>query len=210
MGHIDHITTFDLVIALIIFFLGLKGLLDGFIKEFFGLAGIIGGIYYGSRYAQTIGQWINHTVYPIHNEAAMIFIGFLAGLFGIWFIMVYLGKLITRLVHASGMGFFNKLLGALFGWAKIFLIFSVIIYALSSMELTKRVLQKYTKDSILYPLLVKTGAYIIKLKPEDLVAPKVTQQSAKAGQEVSKEVEQSVIQSAQENLVKQITKEKQN
>ncbi len=206
----EQLSTFDLIIALIIFLLGLKGLLDGFVKEFFGLAGIIGGIYYGSRYAETIGQWISHTIYPIKNEAAMTFIGFLVGLFGIWISMVYLGKLVTKLTHASGMGAINKILGVLFGWAKIFLIFSVIIYALSSMELTKRVIQKYTKGSILYPLMVKTGGYIIKLKPEDLIAPDMKERSAKAGQEVTKEVEKSAIQSAKEKIIKQIAKENRN
>ncbi len=206
----EHITTFDLIVALIIFFLGLKGLLDGFVKEFFGLAGIIGGIYYGSRYAEAIGGWISHTIYPIKNEAAMTFIGFLVGLFGIWIAMVYLGKLVTKLTHASGMGLINKILGVAFGWAKIFLIFSVIVYALSSMELTKRVIQKYTKGSILYPLMVKTGGYIIKLKPEDLIAPDMKVQSAKAGQEVTKEVEKSAIQSAKEKIIKQIAKENKN
>ncbi len=206
----EHITTFDLIVAVIIFFLGLKGLLDGFVKEFFGLAGIIGGIYYGSRYAETIGQWISHTIYPIKNEAAMTFVGFLVGLFGIWIAMVYLGKLVTKLTHASGMGLINKILGVAFGWAKIFLIFSVIVYALSSMELTKRVIQKYTKDSILYPLMVKTGSYIIRLNPDDLIAPKMKERSAKAGQEVTKEVEQSAIQSAKEKIIKQIAKENRN
>ena len=204
----EQLSTFDLVVALIIFLLGLKGLLDGFVKEFFGLAGIIGGIYYGSRYAEAIGQWISHTIYPIKNEAAMTFVGFLVGLFGIWIAMVYLGKLVTKLTHASGMGLINKILGVAFGWAKIFLIFSVIVYALSSMELTKRVIQKYTKDSILYPLMVKTGGYIIRLKPDDLIAPNIKERSAKAGQEVTKEVEQSAIQSAKEQIIKQIKENK--
>ncbi len=208
----EHFTTFDLIITLIIFFLGLKGLLDGFIKEFFGLAGIIGGIYYGSRYAEAIGQWISHSIYPIKNEAAMTFIGFLIGLFGIWIVMVYLGKLVTKLTHASGMGLLNKILGMIFGWAKIFLIFSVIVYALSSIELTKRVIQKYTKDSILYPLMVKTGSYIIRLNPDNLIAPKIKEQSAKAGQKViqEKEIEKNSSQSTKEKLTKQIVKENEN
>jgi len=42
---------FDLAIGSIVLILGLKGLMSGFIKELFGLAGLVGGVYFGSRYA---------------------------------------------------------------------------------------------------------------------------------------------------------------
>ncbi len=200
----EHFSTFDLIVALIILFLGLKGLLDGFVKEFFGLAGIIGGIYFGSRYAQNIGEWISNTIYPIKNEAALSFIGFLVGMFGIWIGMVLLGNLVTKLTHASGMGFMNKLLGVLFGWAKVFLILSVIIYAISSIEATKKIVQKYTKNSILYPLLVKTGGAIIKLKPDDFLAKNVKNQGQKAKEEISKDLQNSAIESVREKIKKTI------
>ncbi|SMC09363.1 CvpA family protein [Nitratiruptor tergarcus] len=195
---------FDLIIGALIIFLGLKGIIDGFIKEFFGLAGIIGGIYYGSRYAESVGNWISDNLYHIKNEAALTFVGFLAALFAIWIGMVILGNLITKLTHASGMGFFNKLLGLLFGWAKIFLIFSVIIYAISSIEITKKVLEKYTKNSILYPLLVQTGSYIIKLKPEDFVSPNVQKQGKEFTKKVSNDVQESAVETAKKSAIKAI------
>ncbi len=200
----EHFSAFDLVVGAIILFLGLKGLVDGFVKEFFGLAGIIGGIYYGSRYAQQIGEFISQNIFPIKNEAALSFVGFLVGLFSIWIGMVILGNIVTKLTHASGMGFFNKLFGLLFGWAKIFLIFSVIIYAVSSIEVTKRVIEKYTKNSILYPLMLQTGGYIIKLKPEDFVSPDLKQKGTEAAKEVTDEAKKSAIESAKERLVKEI------
>lgn len=195
---------FDIVIAALILFLGLKGLIDGFIKEFFGLAGIIGGIYYGSRYAEDIGKWISNNLFYIKNEAALTFVGFLVGLFGIWIGMTLLAALITKITHASGMGFFNRLLGVLFGWTKIFLIFAVIIYALSSIEVTKKVLSKYTKHSLLYPYLVKVGGYIIKLKPEDFISPKVKEKIAVKNKEIEQEVQKSAFESAKKKIVQSI------
>lgn len=195
---------FDLIVGALILFLGLKGIIDGFIKEFFGLAGIIGGIYYGSRYAEEVGRWISNNIFFIKNEAALTFVGFLAGLFGIWIAMVILGNLVTKLTHASGMGFFNKLFGLLFGWAKIFLIFSVIVYALSSIEITKKLIHKYTKNSILYPLLVQTGGYIIKLKPEDFIAPEVKKQGSAFGKQLTNEAKESATESAVENIKKSL------
>ncbi len=196
----DGITTFDIIIGAIVFFLGLKGLIDGFVKEFFGLAGIVGGIYFGSRYAEDVGKWISDNIFFIKNEAALSFVGFIVTLAAIWVGMVVLASVVTKLTHASGAGTINRILGVLFGWTKIFLIFSVLVYAASSIEFTKKIIQKYTKDSALYPLMIKAGGTIIKLKPEDFVAPKMQQTQSKAlekeGEEVTKEVTKEVIEKA--------------
>ncbi len=203
--------SFDLIIGAIILFLGLKGLIDGFVKEFFGLAGIIGGIYYGSRYADTIGRFISDNIFLIKNETALTFVGFIVGLFAIWVGMVLLGSIVTKITHASGMGMVNKILGLLFGWAKIFLIISVLVYAISSIEATKKIVEKYTHDSFLYPYLLKTGGYIIKLKPEDFVASDVQAKGEKAKEavvedaqnEVQKSIEKKIQQAIENNLSKE-------
>ncbi len=202
----EGITTFDLLIGAIIFFLGLKGLIDGFVKEFFGLAGIIGGIYYGSRYAEKVGRWISDNIFAIKNEAALSFVGFIAALATIWIGMVILANLVTKLTHASGAGTINRILGVLFGWAKIFLIFSVLIYAASSIEFTKRIVQKYTNGSLLYPIMVETGGYIIKLKPEDFIADDVKQSGNKALEEVSKKAEEEIVKTGLEKVEKTLQK----
>ena len=199
----EQITSFDIVVALIILILGLKGIIDGFIKEFFGLAGIIGGIYFGSRYADIVGKFISDNIFTIKNEAALTFVGFIVGLFAIWIAMAILGSLVTKLTHMSGLGFFNRLLGVLFGWAKIFLIFSVIIYAVSSMELTKRFIEKYTKNSLLYPLMIETGGYIIKLKPENFVSKNIQQKSSqilqKAKEETAQEITNNIVNNKEQH-----------
>lgn len=194
------LNSFDLIVGAIILFLGLKGILDGFIKEFFGLAGIIGGIYFGSRYAHEIGTWISANIYKLHSDALVTFIGFLVGLLSIWIGMVILGTFVTKITHASGMGGLNKFLGLLFGWAKIFLILSVLTYAISGIEATKKILHKYTKDSLLYPYLVQTGAYIIKLKPDDFIATDVHKKSKQIEQTALQETKQAI----QEHLQKSI------
>ncbi len=192
----EQITTFDIVVVLIVLVLGLKGIIDGFVKEFFGLAGIVGGIYFGSRYADVVGRFISDNIFTIKNEAALTFVGFIIGLFAIWIAMALLGSLVTKLTHMSGLGFFNRLLGVLFGWVKIFFILSIIVYAISSMELTKRLIEKYTKNSALYPLLIKTGGYIIKLKPEDFVSDNLKEKSSqvldKAKEQTTQEIQKEI------------------
>lgn len=169
MGAIQ-ISYFDAIIAGIVIILGFKGFKNGFVNEFFDFAGIIGGIYYGSRYAHDIGEWISHNIFLIKNDAALTFIGFIVGLFGIWIGVNFLAKLIIQLTDIKGKGIFDQVFGFFMEGTKIFFIISVIIYALSNIAVTKNILTKYAKDSVLYPILVKTGGYIIKLRPEHITS----------------------------------------
>ena len=49
------------------------------------------------------------------------------------------------------------------GGGKYFLIFALIVTALSNVTLVKDNLEKYVKDSVLYPYLKEAGAYLINL-----------------------------------------------
>lgn len=66
------------------------------------------------------------------------------------------------------MGFLNRLFGFILGGGKYFLIFALIITALSNVTLVKDNLEKYVKDSVLYPYLKESGAYLINLDPATL------------------------------------------
>ena len=191
----DGLTTFDIIIGATILFLGLKGILDGFIKELFALIGIIGGIYIGSHYNQDIGIFIDQNIFHIKNEAALSFIGFLIGLILFWIAMIILGKFFAKLINLSGLSIIDKLLGFLFGAAKIFLIFSVIAYAIYNIEATKKVVNKYTKNSLFFPLMLDTGSYIVKVSPKEL-KQKVEKKS--------EEIKSSIKNSAEKESIKTI------
>ena len=45
---------FDLVVGLLIVLVGLKGIVNGFIREVFGLIGIVGGVFIASVYATEV------------------------------------------------------------------------------------------------------------------------------------------------------------
>ena len=55
----DAVSWFDLVVVALVLVLGIKGLLNGFIKEIFGIIGLIGGVIVASRYADEVGEFIS-------------------------------------------------------------------------------------------------------------------------------------------------------
>lgn len=164
---IEHISFFDLAVAILLLIFGIKGLFTGLIKEVFGLIGIIGGIFVASRYAQNVGNIIDTSIYHIANKSSIYFIGFLVALLVFWLASIIVGFLFTKLIGLSGLGLLNRILGFLVGSLKIFLLFSILIFALRSMDIFRNNIDNKLKNSFIYPYLIKSGNYIVKLKLND-------------------------------------------
>ncbi len=159
---------FDITIGAIVLILGIKGFMNGFIKEIFGLAGLVGGVYFGSRFADTAAKFINNEFLQMENMALLKLLGFLAVLIVIWVSATIVGSIFSKLTSASGLGFLNRLFGFIVGGGKYFLIFALIVTALSNVTLVKDNLEKYVKDSVLYPYLKEAGSAMINLDPKTL------------------------------------------
>lgn len=160
-------TIFDMVIIGITLVLGLKGLFRGLIKEVFGIIGIIGAIFVASRVSKDIGELIAPFL-ALENQTTIKLIGFIVALIGFWLIAYLLGVLISKIFSASGLGIFDRVFGFIFGAAKIFLIFSVIAYALYQVEAFKKTIDEKTANSFVMPYLIDIGSYIIKLDTSSL------------------------------------------
>ena len=159
---------FDIIIAALVLLLGIKGFMHGFIKEMFGLIGLIGGVYFASRLSGTAADFIDQNFMHLENVALLKLIGFIAILLIIWLSATILGSIFSKLTSASGLGFFNRLFGFIAGATKYFLIFGLIITALSNVSLVKDNVEKHVKDSVLYSYLQQAGSYLINLDPTTL------------------------------------------
>ncbi len=154
---------FDVTIAAIVLILGIKGFMQGFIKEAFGLLGLVAGVYFASRLSDTAATFIDTNFLHLENASLLKLIGFLAILIVIWLSATILGSIFSKLTSESGLGFLNRLFGFIAGGGKYFLIFALIVTALSNVTLVKDNLEKYVNDSVLYPYLREAGSYLINL-----------------------------------------------
>ncbi len=157
---------FDLIVGSIILLLGLKGILNGFFKELFGLIGIIGGIFIGSRVAKDVGTFLSDAIFKFDSPAAISFLGFLVTLAIFWASMIGLGILFKKFSKLSGLGLMDKVLGFIFGSGKFFLIASVIVYAVYNFKAVRDNIDM--EGSFMFPALVETGRVIMRIDGEKI------------------------------------------
>ncbi len=158
----EDINIFDLIVVALITILGLKGLFRGFTKEFFGLVGIVGGVFVASRLSKDTGEIIN-SIIPMQNDNTILLAGFVLSLVVFWIIAFIIGSALAKVFKMSGLGIFDRILGFVFGAGKIFLLFSIISYAVSQVKMINDNLAPKLETSIVFPILQETGNYIIQL-----------------------------------------------
>ena len=159
-------TIIDMIIVGITLLLAIKGFFNGFIKEAFGLIGIIGGIYIAGLYYHQAGMYINSNLMTIPNKSAIDLVGFISVFFLFWIFCIFLGFLIGKILKISALGFIDKLLGFLFGGLKFFLIISIIVASVYQIEFIRKKMDKIEKKSVLLPLMIEMGDKIINFSPK--------------------------------------------
>jgi membrane protein required for colicin V production len=157
----ESLTTIDIVLVGLILFLGLKGLFNGLFRELFGLIGIVGGVFVGTRLGHEAGMYINENFLHLENPSVITVTGFLATLILFWVGMNILGNLLSRLSSASGLGIFDKVFGFAFSALKIAMVLAVVIHALLTIKVLKDSTEEYTKDSATVPIFQEMGAFIV-------------------------------------------------
>lgn len=159
---------FDIIISIIVLFLGLKGIINGFFKELFGLLGIIGGIFIASRVGDEVGQLVSDSIFKFENSAAVNFTGFLITLLLFWLSMIGVGFIFKKLSSLSGLGVFDKILGFLFSVSKFFLIAAVIAHAAYNIKAMRTNIDSIMQKSAVFPILIETGSVIMKIDPVEI------------------------------------------
>jgi len=159
---------FDLVVGSVILLLGLKGLLNGFSKEVFGLVGIVGGVFVASHLGGIIGKFLSDALFHFESSAAINLVGFIFALGIFWLLMVALGSGFKKLTSLSGLGPLDRVLGFVLGSSKFFFIVSIIVYALFSVTAIRENFEGKMADSFFYKPMFATGNFILHIETDDI------------------------------------------
>ena len=134
----------DVVIVLPVCWFAFKGFKNGLIKELATLAALVLGIWATCRFSDYVATLLGDV--PWVNILAFV-ITFLVVL-----VLVYLfGNLVEKVVTLVIPKFINRLFGLLFGAGKVLLIFSLLLFVLSTVDTKSKILtHTITKGSLLY------------------------------------------------------------
>ncbi|MCI2229978.1 CvpA family protein [Polaribacter sp. MSW13] len=150
---------FDIIIAALLLFGFVRGIMKGLFVEVASLIALIGGVYGAIHFSYFIGDFLKESV---SWKEEYISLAAFAGTFVVIIIVIaLLGKALTKLADFASLGIINKILGGVFGALKIGLILSVVFIFFSKMNDTIPFVDKEVLDkSILYQPVKKIAPTI--------------------------------------------------
>ncbi len=160
--------TFDIIIAALLLFGFVRGLMKGLFVEVASLVALIAGVYGAMHFSYFIADWLKDSV--TWDEKYISLTAFAATFVVIIITISLLGKALTKIADFASLGILNKILGGVFGALKIGLILSVAFIFFGKMNDTiPFVKQENLQESILYKPVKKIAPMIFPsiIKDED-------------------------------------------
>jgi membrane protein required for colicin V production len=111
---------FDWLLIAILIWSTVSAFLRGIVMVLFTFAGLIAGILIANWNYQHLSPLLERLQRPVFNLSAATcnVLAFLFMIVGIMLLAALAGRLVRRTAHTVGLGFFDRLLGGLFGFAR--------------------------------------------------------------------------------------------
>ena len=122
---------FDWILVAILLWSTVIAFLRGILIELFSLGGLIVGILIASWNYDHVAMLLARF---ITTPATARIVAFLALAIGIMIVSTLLGRALNHTAHAIGLGFFDRILGAIFGFGRGCLIVVAILVALAAFQ----------------------------------------------------------------------------
>ena len=148
-------TLFDYLVVFVMATSVIIGLLRGFVKEVLSLAGWVVAFVVANAYAAALAPMLPQAV---PGEVLRLILAFGALFIGVRILTGLLAMALGALLDAGGLGFFDRLLGAVFGIGRglVIVLTAVILCGMTSLPQ-----QDFWKDALFSPY-AETGARLVK------------------------------------------------
>ncbi len=148
----------DIIIAVILFLFGFKGLRKGLIIEVVTLlafgVGIYGAMHFSDFTAKHLVDFVE--VNPKYLDTIAFILTFVLLVIAVNLI----GRVVSNAVKAMNLGFFDRLGGFVFGVAKGVLLCSVLVLVLNNLQVFGLIKEEVKEKSYLYPYVEQTVPYL--------------------------------------------------
>lgn len=169
-----HLAIIDIVIVTLVLFLAIKGLMNGFSKEFLNFISIIGGVALAARFNTTIVEIVNEQqILPTISKEYSQIIGFVLIILLVWLVISVISTIVNRLTNHE-VGILSRLVGYILSATRYFIIFSLIIFGVTQSDFFKNQASKLKKDSQLFQPMSQVGATLLDIDVNSTVVKEDT------------------------------------
>lgn len=146
-----YFNSLDIIIFCLTLIGGISGAFQGFAKSFTAKVGLLVGVITGLMFTKPVSELIN-TNFAISSPLIVSLIAYvITFLIGYW-LMLWLGSALSKIMDSLGIGIIDTLLGFAFGGLLTFLLCAGIVYLFSFQNLLD--LNSITDKSYLYNSLI--------------------------------------------------------
>ena len=138
----------DIFIIVPLVWFAYKGVRRGLVLELASLAGLVLGIYAAIHFSDFTEQFLIDSFHA--GGQYLHVVAFIITLVVVIVVIYLIGKLIEKLLDLVALGFFNKLLGLVFGLLKGALLVSVVLFVINSFDTNQRFLKPHVKERSLF------------------------------------------------------------
>ncbi len=155
----------DLILAAILLYGLIKGLWKGLFVELASLVSLLLGVYLSVKFSGFTANFIREKFSSESEHLEII-------AFAITFILVIIGifllaKVFTKIADFSGLGWINRLFGAIFGLIKMIFILSIFLHFFQKINANGALVsEEKLNQSVLYNPVVKTSEYVFPIISE--------------------------------------------
>ena len=150
----------DIIIAVVLFIFGWRGLRKGLIREVVALlafgAGIYGAMHFSDFTAAHLRDFLD--IKPQYLNTVAFVLTFIV----LVVLVNLIGRLVSKAVKSLNLGFFDRLGGLVFGVLKGVLLCSTFVLVLNNLQWTGIVKEEVRQGSYLYSHVEKAVPYIYK------------------------------------------------
>lgn len=143
-------TVFDFILAAILMLGFMSGFEKGLFSEISSIIAVMLGIYIAIHFSYYTEDFLRESTLGWNSKTNKI-VSYIATFLGVVFLVIFIGKVLTKMLDIVALGLINKVLGGFFGLLKTALIFSIIFVFLDKIKAKiPFVSEKMIAESVLY------------------------------------------------------------
>lgn len=142
---------FDLVIIVLLLLAFVRGIINGLFVEIASLVALVAGVYVAIHYYNYLELYLLNTTFIDWSDQTNKLVAFAVTFLVVAFLVLLIGKILTKIADLAALGMLNKLLGGIFGVLKVALILSIIFIFFNQINNSIPFIKKETLEaSVLY------------------------------------------------------------